>query len=491
MDEEAELADNVIGALDSGFRWKRWILIVLVGSLLIFVAIRIHLAAGYLMLFLVPLAVVVTGPPKARRMLGFACLVWGISLVYAIFIQLYSMLGGPTLDGLDQLAPAISIGLALGLVTIGAPLWGLIAISSEFVMALCPGATPAEVRRQLWTLIMGINQPYQVIDKGQRIIAKSGGILNTIGGPGIVVIKPGNAVVFERGGTITKIEGPGTVKTDAFETIKEIIDLRPQWGLVEAEDVQTRDGIPLRLKAGVGYQIEPLANTHRRFRPGGGPIEAINGTINGAHPVRRDSVFRAVYLSGTSGWQAASLGAAELALRDAIGRRTLSEIYGHFSEDMVATPAVIPELEAEALRDARTWALQWGVAINVIDIAVLEAPQEVRHQVLQRWEAATQRGLITARGEAEARVLDAIETVKLGVREQTLEQVEAAIKRGAEILTPQQLERYLELLARLTIQMGRDNATALRFMEALEQLSENPNARIVLVPPGTDLTLTE
>jgi regulator of protease activity HflC (stomatin/prohibitin superfamily) len=317
------------------------------------------------------------------------------------------------------------------------------------------------------------------------------GILNIIGGPGIVVIKPGNAVVFERGGTVTQIKGPGVARTRAFERIKEVVDLRPQWDTIETEDVQTRDGIPLHIRASVGYQIEPLPETERRLGRGEGPPGPFKGTIEGAHPVHPNSVFRAVYLSGTGGWQAATRGAAELALRDAIGRRTLAEIYGQAADDAV-TPTIVPRLEKEALTDAERWALQWGVAITVIDITALEAPDEVRERILRQWEAAAQRGLITARGEAEAQVLDAIETVKLGVREQALERIEAAIQHGAQILKePGHLERYLELLELLTTQISRDSASALRYIEALEQMAENPRARVVLVPPGTDLTLTE
>lgn len=495
MNTNIGVPNDVIDMVDRGFRWRRWAILGLVGLTLVVVAFKIHLATGYITLFLFPLAMVVTGPPKVQRILRLAYAVWVIAMVYAIIFHAYWVYDTALRDGTSnpyqQLGASMAIGLVLGLITAGVPFWGLIVISSEFVLALFPGVTPEDARRQLWTLITGINHPYQVVEDGRAIVTKPRGILNILGGPGIVVTKPGNAVVFERGGTITKIGGPGVAKTVAFERIKQVVDLRPQWGTIEADDVQTRDGIPLRLKAGVGYQIEPLANTETRFGAGNGPPGPFNGTIAGAHPVHLNSVFRAVYLAGTSGWQAATLGAAELALRDAIGRRTLAEIYGQAADDAV-TPTVVPQLEQEALGDARPWATEWGVIINVIDIAALEAPEEVRERILRQWEAAAQRGLIAARGEAEARVLHAIETVKLGVREQTLERIEAAIQRGAEILKqPGQLERYLDLLERLTIQIGRDSATALRYIEALEQMAENPQARVVLVPPGTDLTVTE
>lgn len=481
MSAETELPIGTFETLDRGFRWRRWAVQTLVGLALLLIAFRIHLAVGYAMLFLVPPAIVVTGPPRARRILGLAYLVWLVAVMYTVI----------SYDPSQNLVASMAIGLVLGLIAVGGALWALIVISSQFVLASYPGVTPGDTRRQLWTLIAGINYPYQIVEDGKVTVTKPGGILRFIGGPGIVVIKPGNAVAFERGGTVTRIEGPGVARTVAFERIKQVVDLRPQWDTIEADDVQTRDGIPLRLKAGVGYQIEPLANTERRLGTGEGPAGPFDGAIGGAHPVHLNNVFRAVYLAGTSGWQVVSPGAAELALRDAIGRRTLAEIYGQVADDAV-TPTVIPQLEQEALNDAQAWALEWGAAITVVDVTALEAPEEVRDRILQQWEAAAQRGLIAARGEAEARVLDAIETVKLGVREQTLERIEAAIQRGAEILKqPGQIERYLDLLERLTTQISRDSATALRYIEALEQLAENPQARVVLVPPGTDLTVTE
>jgi regulator of protease activity HflC (stomatin/prohibitin superfamily) len=400
----------------------------------------------------------------------------------------YTVISGAI--GLSQnLAASMTIGLILGLIIVVMPLWALITISSEFILALIPGVRPGDARRQLWTLITGINHPYQVVEDGRVAITKPGGILSSIGGPGIVVIKPGNAVVFERAGMTTQIEGPGVARTVLFEKIKQVIDLRPQWGTIEANDVQTRDGIPLHLKAGVGYQIEPLANAVGRLGAGG-PVGPFNATIMGAYPVHRNSVFCAAYFAGTSDWQRTSRGAVELALRDAIGRRTLAEIYGQATDGMLG-PTIIPQLEREALTDVSAWALAWGVAITTVDITVLEAPAEVRERILKQWEAEAQRGLITAKGEAEARVLDAIETVKLGARDQALKQITAAINRGANILQPAQLERYLELLEQLTTQATKDSATALRYIEALEQLSQNPNARVVLVPPGQSLTITE
>jgi len=348
---------------------------------------------------------------------------------------------------------------------------------------------PKDAGRQLWTLLTGINYPYQIVENGKVTRTKPAGILDVIGGPGIVVIKPGNAVVFELGGTVTKIEGPGVVKTRMFEMIKQVVDLRPQWDTIEANDVQTRDGIPLHLKAGVGYQIEPLANTAGRLGVGG-PVGPFNAAIMGFHPVHKKNVFCAVYLAGTTDWQRASRGAVELALRDAIGRQTLAEIYGQAADGALG-PTIIPQLEREAEIDVRAWALAWGVTITAVDIMALEAPAEVRERILKQWEAEAQRGLIAAKGEAEARALHDIETVKLGAREQALSRIEDAIVRGARILQPPQLDHYLELLERLTTQMARDNTTALRFMEALEQLSQNPNARVVIVPPGQALTITE
>jgi len=480
MNAEAELPLGLREALDRGFHLGRWVFIVLGSLLLVFATFWIRPALGYLALVLAPFLIVVTGPPKIQRILSLAFSVWFVAVVCTVILRL--------LTSLDIMTSMV-IGLALGIVIVGALLWAFILVSSHFVLALYPGVRVGDAGRQLWTLITGINYPYQIVEDGKVTRTKPAGILDVIGGPGIVVIKPGNAVVFELGGTVTKIEGPGVVKTRMFEMIKKVVDLRPQWETIEANDVQTRDGIPLHLKAGAGYKIEPLANAVGRLGAVG-PVGPFNATIMGVHPVHKDSVFCAVYLAGTSDWQRTSCGAVELALRDAIGQRTLAEIYGQAADGALG-PTIIPQLEREALTGVSAWALAWGVTITTVDITALEAPAEVRERILKQWEAEAQRGLIAAKGEAEARVLDAIETVKLGARDQALSRIEDAIVRGAKILQPAQLERYLELLEKLTTQMARDSTTALRFMEALEQLSQNPNARVVIVPPGQALTITE
>jgi regulator of protease activity HflC (stomatin/prohibitin superfamily) len=479
MNAETELPLGLREALDREFHWGRWVFIILGSLLLVFAAFWIRPALGYLTLFLAPFLIVVTGPPKVQRILGLACSVWFVALGCTVILGL--------LTNLDIMT-SMAIGLVLGIVIVGALFWALILISSQFVLALYPGVRPGDAGRQLWTLITGINYPYQIVENGKVARTKPAGILDVIGGPGIVVIKPGNAVVFELGGTVTKIEGPGVVKTRMFETIKQVVDLRPQWETIEANDVQTRDGIPLHLKAGVSYQIEPLANTVERLAAGG-PVGPFDATIMGVHPVHKNNVFCAVYLAGTSDWQRASRGAAELALRHAIGRLTLSEIYGQATDDAVA-PTIIPQLNEEASKEASTWAIDWGVTIALVDIISLEAPAEVRDRILKQWEAAAQHGLITAKGEAEARVLKALEYVKADARERLLARIEDAIE-GVTILQPDQFECYLELLERLTTQATKDSATALRYIEALEQLSQNPNARVVIVPPGQALTITE
>lgn len=92
--------------------------------------------------------------------------------------------------------------------------------------------------------MFGLYYPFLVIRDGKKQISPGEeNLLDKVGGPGWVVIRPGNAVLFERLTNPTSVLAEGFHFVSRFETIKEIVDLKDQHGYLEKISAVTKDGV--------------------------------------------------------------------------------------------------------------------------------------------------------------------------------------------------------------------------------------------------------
>ena len=84
--------------------------------------------------------------------------------------------------------------------------------------------------------------------------------VHSFGGPSKLVIMDGYAVYSERGGKFSRVIGSGIGFLDRYETIREIIDLRPQIKEL-AIDCWTKDGIKLKVHIHLECQILSAENS--------------------------------------------------------------------------------------------------------------------------------------------------------------------------------------------------------------------------------------
>ena len=73
--------------------------------------------------------------------------------------------------------------------------------------------------------------------------------MQSMAGPGIIIIRPETAVVLEWMGEVSQIKGPGKAHNKMFERIKEVIDLRPQWGNTNEFTATTAEGETVTVQA--------------------------------------------------------------------------------------------------------------------------------------------------------------------------------------------------------------------------------------------------
>jgi hypothetical protein len=98
--------------------------------------------------------------------------------------------------------------------------------------------------RYLFASLFGQFYPYLRIENGEMVLDQDEvNPLAVIGGPGYVMINPGNAVLFEHLRHPAAVHGQGLHFVSRFESIKEIIDLRDQQGLIEQSSAMSKDGL--------------------------------------------------------------------------------------------------------------------------------------------------------------------------------------------------------------------------------------------------------
>ncbi len=121
--------------------------------------------------------------------------------------------------------------------------------AARYIQDLYELESTASAFKYLNAALFGIGYPRLVIEKGQKKIeADEKNLLDIIGGPGYLVIRPGNVVLLE------KLRGPSNVRAHgrhfihAGETIKEITSLDEQAGELELVREVTKDGIEVHIR---------------------------------------------------------------------------------------------------------------------------------------------------------------------------------------------------------------------------------------------------
>src|SRR3990170_3361040 len=103
--------------------------------------------------------------------------------------------------------------------------------------------------RYLITSIFGIGFQRLIITDGKSEIKHEDiNLLDIIGGPGLVQIRPGNAVIFERLKEPADVNFKGVYFMNRFEKVKEIIDLKDQEDTIDQIESMTKDGIKVNIR---------------------------------------------------------------------------------------------------------------------------------------------------------------------------------------------------------------------------------------------------
>jgi regulator of protease activity HflC (stomatin/prohibitin superfamily) len=423
MDDDFDLA--VVEEGGEGQTSKKRLLVALVLLLIIALSFKVHWIAGYVLLITGLFFLIFhLSSPQWRRFLMTLYLFFVITLLTSTGLQMFlatnktvarlveeNKLVNFLIGGLaEQVILSTVIGLITGVFIVGVSLLAVMLVSSEYILALheVHGIRRRDALRVLWSLIMGINYPWMIIEDGKVTKSKPEGILPVIGGPGVAAIRAGNAVVFERGGKISQIAGSGLVLLKRYERIRAIFELRPQSETRKTENVLTKDRIPLTVVMGAGFQIEPKEVTDQRpesfVEPDGEALSEVIGTL---YKTYKATLEKAVYHAPPSGWGVMIPGAAQSLLRDVIATYNFDEIFkrvgevegepGGFDPDQ----RTIKAIENKIMERLSAAALQRGAQVRGIDIREIRIREDVLEKMLDWWGAEWKRRIAIKEAEGE------------------------------------------------------------------------------------------
>ncbi len=376
------------------------------------------------------------------------------------------------------------VGVASGGVATVLILAGGTWIGARWVLALHEheGVTTSEAWLHMISLMTGIHQPYQVIEDGQVTTTRGKGLVNTVGGPGVAVIRPENAAIFEWGGEVTKIKRAGIVRTKRFEKVAKVLDLRPRWDSQQLENVLTRDRVPLSISYGVGFQLG-----RESPRTGHGDLSGNEGKTNGnpsvhaeanqsssesersdesletqmghVYPVEREDLFTAAYrLSGP--WNVLPGAVGGLLLRRAVAAYDYRELLEWGSDQVTALPPDAPleqRLSANPIKTIEQHirskledaADDWGLRITGFSITGIDYPEEVRQEAVVR-QVLSRLAIDEARADAVA--LQEVSAAKIEAWQKMLDQILETINQSdAGQYTSRMATQYVTTLRQIEL----------------------------------------
>ena len=211
------------------------------------------------------------------------------------------------------------------------------------------------------------------------------------------------AVLF-RLGRLGEMKGPGWYWLIPFVDRVVKVDMRIITYQLETQETITRDGVAVRVNAVLWFRAES-------------PIQVVNSVEN---------------------WMAATVQAAETALRDAIGQSDLD----HMLKDRVSINQRLQQLLREA-------SLKWGVEIDSVEVKDVDIPEQMQRAIAKEAEAIREKRarIIRAEGEQEA-------ATKLSQAAETIGTVPAALElRRLQTLSEIGVEHNTTIVAMLPVEL--------------------------------------
>jgi hypothetical protein len=141
-------------------------------------------------------------------------------------------------------APIFTIQSARYMIIPLAAFVGAFFLGARYVQDIYELRSFRKALHYLFASLFGFPYPYLIISGGQKGIGPGEeNLLDRIGGPGYVIIRPGNVVLFEHLNNPSRVLAQGYHFVPRFVTIKEIASLEDQHGFIDRLVATTKDGV--------------------------------------------------------------------------------------------------------------------------------------------------------------------------------------------------------------------------------------------------------
>lgn len=249
---------------------------------------------------------------------------------------------------------------------------------------------------------LGIDYPRLSIAEGKKQVTKGEvNLIDTIGGPGYVNIRPGNVVLFE------SLRSPSSVRANTvnfisrFETIKEIVSLEDQHGFIEQVGAKTKDGIEVVVRD-IHYRYR--LRTGRRY----GDHEkrrALNPYPYSVQAVKDMAYNRSVSGDGEGSWHMAVGGAIDGGITEYIKSHKFDNLTAPNYEDSDPRAEIASAMNKRirlGLRGVGAELLWFGIGHFGVSDRMKTAIEEQR---VDTWSARWDGDAMVVRSYGEARRL--------------------------------------------------------------------------------------
>jgi regulator of protease activity HflC (stomatin/prohibitin superfamily) len=206
----------------------------------------------------------------------------------------------------------------------------------------------------------------------------------SVGGPGNLILRKDSGVVLQQAGRLTRVESPGLSPLGLFESIYDVIDLRPvRWQF--AVDGLSKEGIPVTCDTDIVFEMDP------------GQQEPTEDT-----PFPMDK--RAVFLASTGKWVREKTRPEEQQIMDWKGRIVMSQAAGNLRSILARYPLdrlIAPErrgqqhapahprreIRAQLEKELKAFAPRVGARILDVELGQIRVDDAVTQQWIDSWRA--------------------------------------------------------------------------------------------------------
>ena len=304
-----------------------------------------------------------------------------------------------------------------------------------------------------------------------------------LGGPATLVIYDGLALYLERGKQFSRVVGPGLPMPllERYETIKAIIDLRPQIKVVEVT-TWTKDGIELKINLRAEIQI----NCSDEAKQQSIKLKEDRSTLHLVYPFDPIAVQTAVERTAVrmnpdrtlseATWDGAAMGTVTGKLKAYVAAHTIYELFQESTNSPQFSSFKVSEKLFGNINTGLEIAGSKLLSLQVTDISPID--QEITDDIMEYWEAQKKKRDLILTGEIEAERVRAKQYERMKAQQNMLDTlINSLEKMNRETEGDIDAERFTE-------------TSILMLASMLEQNLENPLLASYLAKESLDMLET-